>query len=509
MIPTAILCPPTTGPPTTGQPAARHRRNAVLILAAAVMSIMLRTAGAAERPNIVLILADDLAWSDLGCQGNRIHETPRLDQLAAEGCRFRQAYAAAPICSASRAAILTGRTPAELQFEFVTKSAPGQQTLDVPLQSPPYTLDLPLSETTLAEALNAAGYRCGFFGKWHLNRHHQGYLGWSPTHGPLQQGFDEGQGDFGSHPYAYRSDRGLRERTVGDGTFPTDSLVTAAESFVRQHAQRPFFLYLSHYYVHDPVHSRCEWLVDRYRQRLPTDGPPARAPYAAMVETLDHLTGRLLDVLDECGLRERTVVIFTSDNGGHPNRAANAPLRGSKWNLYEGGIRVPLLLRWPKVIAAGSQSDAVVHSCDLFPTLCDVADIAERPAGLSGVSLVPHLRDPGAAPRRTAPLVWHFPYYHPERGFDSAPDAIGINDFRTSRTRPQSALRSGPWKLLHFHEDDRLELYDLSSDIGEQQNLATAEPQRTQGLKRQLDESLRRSHARFPQRRTPGSARAN
>ena len=167
-------------------------------------------AGESSQPNIVFILADDLSWSDLRCYGNSIHDTPNLDRLAHEGIRFTQAYAPAPICSASRAAILTGKTPARLNFEFVTKNEPGGQTPDVPLQSPPFTLDLPLAEVTLGEALARGGYNTGFFGKWHLNRHYRGYLGWSPTHSPLQQGFAEGHSDFGSHPYAYRSDKALR-----------------------------------------------------------------------------------------------------------------------------------------------------------------------------------------------------------------------------------------------------------------------------------------------------------
>lgn len=453
---------------------------------------------AAEPPNIVFILADDLAWSDLGCYGNTVHETPNIDRLAEDGVRFTQAYAPAPICSASRAAILTGKTPARLNFEFVTKADPGRQQLDVPLQSPPFTLNLPLSEVTLGEALAEAGYATGFFGKWHVSRHHQGYLGWSPTHGPLQQGFVEGDGDFGSHPYAYRADRSLRDRPVAEREFPDDTLVAKAVDFVERHKGDRFFLYLSQYFVHDPVHSRCGWLIDKYRHRLPAGSRKVQASYAAMVETLDALVGRLLDTLERAGLAENTLVVLMSDNGGHPNYTSNAPLRGSKWNLYEGGIRIPLIARWPGRVEAGRECDAVVHGCDLFATFCDIAGTAPETAKRDGVSLVPVLTGSLQKVARAQPLVWHFPYYHPEKRFHKALAEIGVSDFATSQTRPQSAVRSGDWKLLYFYEDDRVELYDLSTDLAEQHDLATSRPEIATRLQEELVGFLTRSQARMP-----------
>ncbi len=388
-----------------------------------------------------------------------------------EGVRCTQAYAPAPICSASRAAPLTGKTPARLHFEFVTKNGPGRQRLDVPLRTPPFTLDLPLAEVTLGEVLGSAGYATGFFGKWHVSRHHHGYLGWSPTHGPLQQGFDSGSGAFGSHPYSYRSDSELRERAVPAGSFPRDELIEQAIAFVEQPRDEPFFLYLSHYYVHDPVHSRCAGLIEKYRQRLPADAAAERASYAAMVETLDHLVGRVIEAIDRAALRDETLIVLTSDNGGHPRYTSNAPLRGSKWNLYEGGIRVPLIARWPGKLPQGTTCDTVVHGCDLLPTFCEAVQIASPPGERDGASAWAALES-GAGVERTQPLVWHFPYYHPETGLAKAPTRIGIGDFRTSRTVPHSAIRAGDWKLLHFYEDDRVELYDLASDVGEQRNLA-------------------------------------
>lgn len=452
----------------------------------------------AERPNIVFILADDLAWSDLGCYGNRIHDTPNIDRLAKAGMRFTQAYAPAPICSASRAAILTGRTPARLNFEFVTKNEPGRQQLDVPLQSPPFTLNLQLDEVTMGEALSDAGYATGFFGKWHVNQHYKSYLGWSPSHGPLKQGFGKGSSDFGGHPYAYRADRSLRNAVVPDGEFPGDALIDQAADFIQAKRETPFFLYLSQYFVHDPVHTRCEWLNRKYRNRLPPNAPEIRASYGAMVETLDHLVGRTLDAIDKAGLADNTLVVLTSDNGGHPNYTSNAPLRGSKWNLYEGGIRVPLIARWPGRIRPGSRSDAVVHACDLLPTFCQVAEAELPGTQLDGVSVVPHLMNTSTAVERRRPLVWHFPYYHPEKRFAESPQDIGVADFVTSQTRPHSAIRSGKWKLLHFYEDDRVELYDLTSDVSEQANLTEQVPEVASRLKSQLTAYLEQAEARLP-----------
>ncbi len=459
------------------------------------------TAGEAYRPHILFILADDLGWSDLGVFGHAYHQTPHIDQLGRSGMRFDEAYAPAPICSASRAAILTGRTPARLHFEFVTKDGDGRQDLGQPLQAPSYPTNLPLAETTLAEVLAGAGYRTAFFGKWHLNQHHNGYLGWSPTHGPLQQGFSTGNADFGSHPYSYypRGDRG--DLSLNEGEYPKDSLTDHVIEFLEQSHSEPFFLYWSHYFVHDPVHTRCRWLLDRYRKQLPADVPDNRVAYAAMVETLDHQVGRVLRVLDEQGLAETTLVVFMSDNGGHPNHTGNGPLRGSKWNLYEGGIRVPLIARWPGKIASGTSRVTRVHGCDLLPTFAEFADATlDSGTPIDGMSLAPLLLDSRQEVLDPRPLIWHFPFYHPEKGFRDAPSSIGINDFVTSQTRPHSALRLGSYKLIHFDEDNRDELYDLDSDVGESHNLSAELPQLTRQLRERLQSELQASSARSAER---------
>jgi uncharacterized sulfatase len=451
-------------------------------------------AGADERPNILFILADDLAWSDLRCYGHPWHETPHLDALAKDGMRFTNGYAPAPICSASRASILTGKTAARLKFEFVTKNKPGRQRIDAPtrLAAPPFTLNLPLKETTIAERLGPRGYATAFFGKWHLNAHHKRYLGWSPTHGPRQQGFETAEEDFGAHPYSWG--KRTPEPLTTPGTFPADSMVERVTRYLRRKHKRPFFVMASSFYVHTPVRTPCRWLLEKYETRVPDDSPnrEKRIAYAAFVETLDHYVGEMLGALDRAGLRERTLVVFTSDNGGHPEYTANGPLRGSKWNLYEGGIRVPFIARWPGRIPRGTTSETPVIGYDLLPTFAAAA--GGKADECDGVSLLPLFEDSNWSPDRS--LIWHFPYYHPERGYAAAREQIGINDFAVSKTRPQSAIRRGRHKLLQFYEDDRTELYDLADDVGEQKD-RTDDGERSATLKAELRARLEEMEARF------------
>lgn len=447
-------------------------------------------------PNIVFILADDLAWSDLACYGHPYHHTPHLDRLSRDGMQFTQAYASAPICSASRASILTGKSTALLGFEFVTKDKPGRQPIDadVPLEAPPYKLDLPLEEITLAERLDQRGYETAFFGKWHVSQHYQRYLGWSPTHGPLSQGFEVAEEDVGSHPYSWRKHppKSISE----DGQFADDSMVDRVCRFILKAHDRPFFVMASNFYVHTPVKTPHRWLTDKYEELVPEDSlaKEKRIRYGAFVETLDHLVGQIINAVDQTAERDNTLIVFTSDNGGHPEFAANGPLRGSKWNLYEGGIRVPLIVRWPQQIDAGRSSDAPVIGYDLHPTFADLA--GEAVSGLDGVSLGSLLKQ-GILPSERD-LIWHFPYYHPEKGFAKAPEGIGVSDFVTSRTRPQSALRRGTFKLLYFHEDNSHQLYDLSQDPSEQVDLSAQKPQVAARLSAALRDYLARVDARMP-----------
>ena len=459
-------------------------------------------AAPADRPNLLFILADDLGWRDLHCDGHPWHDTPHLDRLAREGTRFTQGYAAAPICSASRVALLTGRSPARLGFEFVTKEPTAKAPEPHALTVPPYPLNLALGETTLGELLGGAGYATGYFGKWHVSQHNGGYLNWSATHGPLQQGYAEGEQDFGSHAYGDATRAAEDKGPLPRGDYGRDALTEKAIAFLQKQrgGARPFFLHLGHYQVHTPIRSRADWLVEKYVARLPAGADRRRATYAAMVETLDHLVGRLLAVLDETGLAANTLVVFTSDNGGHPEFSTNSPLRGSKWNLYEGGLRVPWIVRWLGRVRAGATSDARFVGTDLLPTLAAATNTA-LPDGvtLDGRNILPlWLGEAAAKSEAERPLVWHFPYYHPETGFAAARAAIGVDDFAVSRTYPQSAIRMGDWKLLHFYEDKRDELYRLTADPSEQNNLAAQEPAKARELRARLDAELHSVNARLP-----------
>ncbi len=450
---------------------------------------------ASDPPNILFILADDLAWSDLACDGHPWHQTPNIDRLAADGMRFSHAYASAPICSASRASLMTGKTTARLGFEFVTKDKPGFQKIEgtTLLQAPPLTLNLPLAESTVAEHLSGLGYQTAFFGKWHLNQHHGGYLGWSPTHGPAAQGFETAVEDFGAHPYSWK--RNPVKTIERAGEYAADSMVDQVCQYLGKKHQRPFFAMASSFYVHTPVKTPCQWLVDRFDQVIPQDiaNRKQRVAYAAFLQTLDHHVGRMLDALDASGQADNTLVVFMSDNGGHPEYVSNAPLRGSKWNLYEGGIRVPMIARWPGEIDAASESDMPVVGYDLLPTFVDVAGGAVE--NVDGVSIRGVLHGESVASDRS--LLWHFPYYHPERGYKDAKRTIGIDDFRVSQTRPQSALRRGRYKLIWFAEDDRVELYDLESDPGEQHDLSATSAEIADTLRRELRLKLKSMNARM------------
>lgn len=439
-------------------------------------------------PNIVFILADDLAWTDLGSYGHPWHRTPNIDRLAKDGMRFTNAYAPAPICSASRASLLTGKSVPRVGLEFVVKWEPGKQTINPPqpLEAPPFTMGLPLEEETFAEYLHRAGYDTAYYGKWHLNPHEEVYLGWSPELGPAQQGFIHAIEDFGSHPYS-KKDLAV---VAQDGKYYSDGLTKNAVSYIKAPHEKPFLLMVSHFYVHTPVKSPYDWLTDQYDKLIPQDIPnrEKRIEYAAFVETLDHHVGEVLEALDGTGATNDTLVVFFSDNGGHPEFVANAPLRGSKWNLYEGGIRVPLIARWPEKIVPGTVVDEPVIGYDFLPTFTEVAG-AETPEGIDGTSILPIFKSEEKMPKRN--LYWHFPYYHPEKAaFGKASELIGVDDFQISKTHPHSAIRRGEYKLIRFAEDERVELYNLSIDLSEENNLAEGRPELAKELQAALEEYL-------------------
>jgi arylsulfatase A len=418
-----------------------------------------RVASAAEptRPNIVLVFADDMGINDLGCYGRREHATPNIDSLAARGAIFTTAYCAQPICSPSRAALMTGKCPARLHL---TNFLPGRA--DAPSQKllqPVIEGQLPLEEPTIAEWLKAAGYRTGLFGKWHLGG--QGY-------GPAQQGFDV----VVSPP----ANTEPSELEGGKGEF---AITRAAMQFMEENREHPFFCYIPHNTPHIPLAGKPE-VVAKYADTF-------QPVYAAMMETLDDTIGLLLAKIEELGLTERTIFIFTSDNGGlhvleFPGNPAthNTPFRAGKGYLYEGGLREPLLVRWPGVVAPGTVIDTPVVLTDLVPTLLEAAgiEVAKTAGPLDGVSLDKLLR---GEPLRERPLFWHFPNYTNQGGL------------------PGGAIRVGDWKLIEYFEDGAVELYHLGHDPGERVNLAAEEPTRAAALRQQLEDWRVRVGAQMPQ----------
>jgi arylsulfatase A len=447
----------------------RTRIFSLAVLVVALHSLPALAGGAEGRLNVVLILADDLGWADLGCYGSGYYETPNLDRLASRGMRFTNAYAACPVCSPTRASLLTGKAPARLGL---TDWIPGLgDRPDQTLLGPPFLRRLPAEELTLAEALKAAGYATCSVGKWHLG---------GDGSGPTDHGFDLNVAgtERGSPPGYYPQESGtfplpgLRDEPK-PGRYLTDRLTDEALEFLDAHKDEPFFLYLPHFAVHTPIQPRPD-LLAKYQARDPGDGPRDNPDYAAMVESLDESVGRVVAKLDELGIDDRTLVIFTSDNGGlatregpHTPATSNAPLRAGKGYLYEGGIRGPLIVAWPGVVEPGSTSDLPVSSYDLLPTVLEACSAGRRDdPTLDGLSLVPLLKGEGAIAREA--LYWHYPHYSNQGG------------------TPGGAVRLGNLKLIEFYEDDHVELYDLAADIGETRDLAGVEPKKAEVMRRLL-----------------------
>ncbi|MCC7490923.1 MAG: sulfatase [Fimbriimonadaceae bacterium] len=445
------------------------RRTALGGLATVAAASRLRAAP--RRPNFVVFLIDDLGARDLGCDGSSFHRTPRIDQLAAAGMRFTQGYAACPVCSPTRAALLTGQYPARLHL---TDWIAGHRRPFAKLAVPDWTMHLDPATRTLPELLRPLGYRSASFGKWHLG---------GPAYYPAVHGFDEqlagtDRGQPPSYFAPYKIDT-LPEGPAGE--YLTDRLGEEAGRWIAAHRGEPFLLYLPHFAVHTPVQAPRE-LTAAYQARRRPGAPQQNAAYAAMLERVDSAVGRVLDELTRQGLDNDTVVVFTSDNGGLLPVTNNAPLRNGKGTLYEGGLRVPWIVRWPGAVAAGSTCDAPVCSIDLWPTLLDLAGApaAGRPP-VDGRSLQPLLTGGRRIDREA--LYWHYPHYR--------------------RTAPGGALRDGRWKLIEYYEDQRTELYDLLADPSESRDLATAEPARARELRARLAAWRRAVGAQMP---TPNPA---
>lgn len=427
------------------------------------------------RPNFVVVVVDDLGWADLGCYGSTDHATPQLDRLAARGIRFTNGYASCPVCSPTRAALMTGRSPARLHL---TDWLPGRADRpDQRLLRPTIRQQLPLEETTLAEMLHAAGYATGSLGKWHL-----GPSGFWPE----QQGFDLNVGgtQAGSPPGGYFGFKTPSLQARGPDEYLTERLSREAVTFIHEHRDRPFFLYLAHYAVHIPLQARPEATL-RFESAT-ARGSQFNPIYSAMLESVDEGIGQIVAAIDENGLTDRTVIVFTSDNGGlsvreGPNTPAtsNTPLREGKGYLYEGGIRVPWIWVWPGTFAAGRTCDTPIVSTDLLPTIANLIDMPltpERP--LDGVAITPLLRGQGSLPDRR--LYWHYPHYSNQGG------------------RPGGAIRSGNWKFIEPYEDRRAELYNLAEDPGESRDRAVEQPALVAEFQADLERWRRSVDAQMP-----------
>ncbi len=438
-------------------------------------------------PNFVFFLVDDLGWRDLACCGSDFYRTPGIDRLSDEGMRFTDAYAAAPVCSPTRASIMTGKYPARMDTtDWFGGDKAGK------LLPAEHIHNLPSGETILAEALKEAGYKTCYIGKWHLG---------GEGHWPEDHGFDINIGGWtAGSPGSYFPPYNNPKLPDGpDGEYLTDRLTDEAIGFLDSHDGGPFALFLAHYAVHVPLQAR-EDIVEKYRQKAASlgdrgpeffrsDGVKQRRiqghpVYAAMIESVDRGVARVTDKLKQMRLEENTVVVFTSDNGGLSTAqgwpTTNLPLRTGKGWPYEGGIRVPLIVRFPPLVAPGSVTDAAVISNDFYPTMLELASLKARPRqhcdAASMADILKGQRPTGAQ----RPLFWHYPHYS-DQG-----------------CTPAGAVRAGRWKLIEFFEDFRLELYDLHEDIGEQNDLAGAMPQKAAELKNMLHQWRREVDARMP-----------
>lgn len=497
----------------------------VIPLLCSVFLTLSALVGAQEKANIIFFLVDDLGWRDLGCYGSEFHETPNIDQFAVESVRFTQAYAACHVCSPTRASIVTGKYPARLQL---TDWLPGRKEFPFQkLSNAAIRQALPLEEVTIAEALKEHGYRTAHIGKWHLGE---------DPFGPLSQGFDVQipRWNKGWPKAGYHGPFQMDNLASRGGEYLTDRLTDAAEKFIESSKEQPFFLYLSHFAVHDPIEGRND-LVAKYQRKLDTlpstDGPafvlegnpdvdrpltrdelkerlddpgwsgyrvlPDRTvkikqrqdnvQFAAMVESVDESLGRIRAKLRSLNLEDDTIVILFSDNGGmsagnfgNPSRVvrpdsldkafstSNLPLRGAKGWLYEGGIREPLIIHWPSRGLRELECDVPVISTDFYPTILEMVGLPLRSEQhVDGVSIAPLVSGTGSLDR--AAIFWHFPHYS-NHGMQS----------------PGGAVRAEDYKLLEYYENNKVQLFNLRDDIGEQHDLSELKPDITKRLRAML-----------------------
>jgi arylsulfatase A-like enzyme len=440
---------------------------AALLLAPLASLHAAEAAKPASKPNILFILADDLGWTDGGCFGSNFYETPNIDRLATQGMRFTDNYSACTVCSPSRAAIITGQYPARLHL---TDFIPGKVHTKAKLSVPDWTMHLPLEVPNLAKTLKSAGYATANIGKWHLGE---------SAFWPEKQGFDLNiAGCDKGQPPSYFSPYKIPTLTEGpQGEFLSDRLTNEAIKFIEQNKDRPFFVYLPHYAVHHPVMAKPE-VIAKYKSKVDPKGPHKRPEYAGLIESVDDSVGRLLAKLEELKLSENTVVIFTSDNGGLATITTNLSLRAGKGSAYEGGVRVPLIIKWPGVTKPGSICHTPVIGVDFYPTLLAMTGVMPSPGVVDGENIEPLLRQSGSMKRDA--IYWHYPHYHQTGG------------------TPHGAIREGDFRLVEFYEDNHVELYNLKEDIGETNDLAAALPEKTAALRQKLHDWRQHVDAQMP-----------
>lgn len=467
------------------------------LLALTFCSLATITSGQETRPNVVFVLVDDMGWMDLSCQGSDYFRTPHIDALAKRGARFTDAYAACAVCSPTRAAVMTGRWPGRVgvtdwiraRFQRGKIGTPKENPTEFvggrkqKLLCPPNPFWMEHSEVTIAELLREQGYATCFVGKWHL-----GDPDWYPT----RQGFDVniagcdiGQPPSYFDPYTnpkYSLDGQLAPRKKGE--FLTHREGDEASRFIRDHKDKPFFLHYCPYAVHTPIQA-IEEVAAKYEREGKSKN---NAKYAAMVESVDDAVGMIVNTLEETGVADRTLIVFTSDNGGLKGPTDNTPLRSGKGYAYEGGIRVPAIVAWPGVVPEGVESAEPISSVDYLPTLCEATG-TPLPADveIDGLSLLPHLKSGGTAKLNREAIYWHFPHYRHSPG-------------------PYSIIRAGNWKLIRWYEG-QVELYNLKSDLSEKENRVKTDPDKVVELDKMLSQELKRIGAKLPRPNPDHTAR--
>ncbi|RAV28092.1 sulfatase [Sinomicrobium soli] len=439
----------------------------------------------AKKPNVILINADDLGWADLGCMGSGYYETPNIDRLGREGMLFTQAYASAANCAPSRAHMITGLWGPRHGIYTVGSSERGN-TKTRRLIPTPNAQSIPDSLYTLGEMFHDNGYRTASIGKWHISE------------SPLTEGFDvniAGSHRGGPGHRGYFSPYNAEHLEAGpQGEYLTDRLTSEAISFINGNKEKPFFLYLPFYAVHKPLMAKEE-VEAIYRAKKGAEGQ-SDATYAAMIHTMDENVGRLLTTLKNLGIEENTIVIFTSDNGGIRDVSHQDPLRAGKGSYYEGGIRVPLIVKWPGHVKNGTVTEQPVIQRDLYPTLQSMIGAEKKAKHLDGTDISPLLK---GEPMPERDFFWHFPVYL--QAYNPLEDQARDLLFRT---RPGSVIRSGPWKLHEYFEDGGLELYNLGDDPGERHNVAGEHPEKVRELRDRLEAWRTLTGAPVPTEKNPG-----